>query len=99
MKEDRDSNFYNLEHMFGEPGASCIPESRDIAVERLLLHGNRTFRPTPLLPTMSLRRQNANTATARVAQQILPGAAGQIFPPVPFFMVEEGSEEEEEMEL
>ncbi len=102
MKDDRATNFYNLEHLFGEPGALCFPGPRDIAVERLRLLGNTTVRPTPLLPTRLLRRQNANTATARFGQHFLPGAAGIFFPPVPFFVVEEGSEEEEmeeEMEL
>ena len=94
MKDDRATNFYNLDQLFGEPGSLCFPRSRDIAVERLQLLGRRTtVRPTPLRTTRLLRRKNTNSASASVPHHFLPAAAGLIFPPVPFNVVVEGSEE------
>ncbi len=103
MKADQGTAYYELERLFGEPGALCFPGPRDIAVERLGLLGGTTIRPTPLLPTPMLRRQNANSASASTnfpIGHLLPGSGALFFPPVPFFMIEEGSdgEEEEEME-
>ncbi len=89
MKDDRGTAYYNLDHMFGEAGALCFPGPRDIAVERLDLLGGRQVRPSPLL-----RRQNANMASSHAREQFIAATAGIFFPPVPFFLFEEDSDEE-----